>query len=47
MSESPAKLSECDSTQPTGNLKCVIISALLASGYWFLPSKNKWVLAFI
>jgi hypothetical protein len=37
----------CDSTQPTGNIKCVIISVILASGYWFLPPKNKWILAFI
>lgn len=37
----------CDSTQPTGNLKCISISLGLASGYWLLPSRNKWVLAFI
>ena len=28
----------------TGNLKCVVISVLFASMYWFAPSKNKWVL---
>ena len=29
----------------TGNLKCVVISLLFASMYWFAPPKNKWVLA--
>jgi hypothetical protein len=38
---------KCDSTQPTGNIKCIIISLLLSSGYWFLPHKNKWVLLII
>lgn len=28
----------------TGNLKCVLISLLLASMYWFAPPKNKWIL---
>jgi hypothetical protein len=31
----------------TGNLKCILISFGLAGSYWFLPSKNKWVLAAI
>jgi hypothetical protein len=26
------------------NMKCVIFTALLAGGYWFLPTKNKIVL---
>ncbi len=26
------------------NIKCVIITLLLASGYWYLPSKNLYVL---
>jgi len=33
-----------DQTAPAINLKCIIITALLASGYWFLPPRNKWVL---
>lgn len=31
----------------TFNIKCVIFSATLASGYWFLPPKNLWVLFFL
>lgn len=26
------------------NLKCVIATLVLATGYWFLPPHNKWVL---
>lgn len=33
-----------DFTQPALNLKCIVFTALLASGYWFLPSRNKYVL---
>jgi hypothetical protein len=33
-----------DTTPPAVNVKCIIFTALLASGYWFLPSRNKWVL---
>lgn len=29
------------------NLKCVIISLLLAGGYWTAPHKNIWVLFFL
>lgn len=29
---------------PTWNLKCIVLTALLAGGYWFLPRHNKWVL---
>lgn len=29
------------------NIKCVIFTALLAGGYWFLPHKNLWVLFFL
>jgi len=29
------------------NIKCVIFSAMLAGGYWFLPSKNYFVLFFL
>jgi hypothetical protein len=31
----------------TFNIKCVIFTALLAGGYWFLPHKNAWVLFFL
>ena len=30
--------------QPVFNWKCIIFTLALASGYWFLPSKNKWIL---
>jgi hypothetical protein len=29
------------------NIKCIIFTALLAGGYWFLPHKNLWVLFFL
>ncbi len=29
------------------NWKCVVFSALIAGGYWFLPPKNWFVLAFL
>jgi hypothetical protein len=28
----------------TGNLKCILLSLALATGYWFAPRRNKWVL---
>ena len=28
----------------TGNLKCIIITALFALFYWFAPKKNKYIL---
>ena len=31
----------------TFNIKCVIFSAMLAGGYWFLPPKNLFVLFFL
>lgn len=31
----------------TGNVKCIVISILLACFYWFAPRKNKYVLLFI
>jgi len=33
-----------DETPPAANIKCIIFTLILALGYWFLPSKNKWVL---
>ena len=36
-----------DETAPAVNLKCIVGTALLASGYWLLPSKNKYVLLFL
>lgn len=33
-----------DYTNPSVNLKCIVFTALLASGYWYLPPKNKFVL---
>jgi hypothetical protein len=29
------------------NIKCIIFTAVLAAGYWYLPHKNPWVLAFL
>ena len=29
------------------NIKCIVFTALLAGGYWYLPPKNLWVLAFL
>lgn len=33
-----------DVTPPALNLKCVVITLVLASSYWYLPSRNKFVL---
>lgn len=29
---------------PAINLKCIVFTVVLASGYWFLPCRNKFVL---
>lgn len=29
------------------NLKCVVFTFVLAAGYWYLPHKNPWILAFL
>ncbi len=29
------------------NVKCIIFTIILAAGYWYLPPKNLWVLAFL
>lgn len=29
------------------NVKCIVFTAILAGGYWYLPPKNLWVLAFL
>ena len=29
------------------NIKCIIFTAILAGGYWYLPHKNPWLLAFL
>jgi len=29
------------------NWKCIIFTLILAGGYWVLPHKNPWVLAFL
>jgi hypothetical protein len=33
-----------DHTPPALNLKCIVFTIALASGYWYLPSRNKYVL---
>lgn len=34
----------CVDVAPAVNLKCIVFTAILAGGYWFLPPRNKWVL---
>ena len=29
------------------NVKCIVLSLLVGTGYWFLPSHNVWVLMFL
>ena len=29
------------------NIKCILFTAALAGGYWFLPPKNRWILVFL
>jgi hypothetical protein len=29
------------------NLKCIVFTALLAAGYWYLPPKRLWILVFL
>lgn len=29
------------------NIKCIIFTALLAGGYWYLPPKKLWILVFL
>jgi len=33
-----------DQTPPALNLKCIVFTYLLTLGYWYLPSRNKFVL---
>ncbi len=33
-----------DETPPAVNAKCIVLTLLLAGGYWLLPSRNKWVM---
>lgn len=30
--------------EPAVNWKCIFFTLILASGYWFLPKRNKWIL---
>lgn len=30
--------------EPVVNWKCIVLTFILASGYWWLPKRNKWVL---
>jgi len=34
----------CYDAKPSVNWKCIWFTVGLASGYWFLPKKNKWIL---
>ena len=29
------------------NIKCVVLTAIIAGGYWWLPPKSVWVLVFL
>lgn len=29
------------------NIKCIIFTAIIAGGYWYLPRKNIWILIFL
>lgn len=29
------------------NLKCIVFTAMIAGGYWYLPYRNKYVLLFL
>lgn len=29
------------------NVKCIVFTLALAAGYWYLPPKNVWILAFL
>jgi hypothetical protein len=29
------------------NIKCILFTAALAGGYWYLPHKNPWILGFL
>jgi hypothetical protein len=29
------------------NIKCIVFTAILAGGYWYLPHKNPWILTFL
>lgn len=40
-------IEDCHRAAPSANLKCIAFTAKLALGYWFLPRRNKWVLAAI
>lgn len=33
-----------DHTPPAVNLKCIVLTFFLATGYWYLPPRNKYVL---
>ena len=36
---------ECSNEEPAVNLKCIVFTIALVTGYWLLPPRNKWVLA--
>ena len=35
---------QCADIPPAVNVKCIVFTLVLTTGYWFLPPKNKWVL---
>ena len=37
-------MSACYNGQVATNTRCIVITFILALGYWFLPHHNKWVL---
>lgn len=42
--KSMAKKEDQDCIDQSPSVKCLVFSAALAGGYWFLPAKNKWIL---
>ena len=47
MQKPPPPLSwyQPESNLAGANLKCIVLSLVVSGGYWFLPRRNKWVLA--
>lgn len=35
---------EAYTREPTWNVKCILLTAFLALGYWYAPQRNKWIL---
>jgi len=40
-------MSECSMDKPAVNVKCIVFTVSLCLGYWYLPPRNKWILALL